>query len=80
MLLQQSIEQVSIIYTYNTYFVVHWSIYLGVSGQCPHTITHCFHDVIVFILLQTNFSTDIKESACWLECPSVQMSCNCSSS
>jgi len=26
MLLQQSIEHVSIVYTCNTYFVVHWSI------------------------------------------------------
>jgi len=39
MLLQQSIEHVSIVYTCNTYFVMHWSItihviYSGVSGQC----------------------------------------------
>jgi len=26
MLLQQSIEQVSIVYTCNTYFVMHWSM------------------------------------------------------
>ena len=28
MLLQQSIEHVSIVYTCNTYFVMHWSMYL----------------------------------------------------
>jgi len=32
MLLQQSIEHVSIVYTRNTYFVMHWSM----SGQCSH--------------------------------------------
>jgi len=40
MLLQKSIEHVSIVYTCNTYFVdalVH-VIYSGVSGQCFHTI------------------------------------------
>jgi len=38
-LLQQSIEHVSIVYTCNTYFVtasVH-VIYSGVFGQCSHT-------------------------------------------
>jgi len=37
MLLQQSIEHVSVLYTCNTYFVMH-VIYKGASGQCSHTI------------------------------------------
>jgi len=28
MLLQQSIEHVAIVYTCNTYFVIHWSMWL----------------------------------------------------
>mgnify|MGYP000675240345 CR=1 FL=1 len=43
MLLHQSIEHVSIVYSCNTYFVIHWSvlfIWEYVSGQCSHTIYH----------------------------------------
>jgi len=38
MLLQQSIEYVSIVNTCYTYFVMYWCIYSGVSGQCSHII------------------------------------------
>ena len=40
MLLQQSIEHVSIVYTCNTYFcnALVRVIYLGVSGKCWYTI------------------------------------------
>ena len=38
MLLQQSIEHVSIVYTCNTFFVMLHVIYSGVSDQCSHTI------------------------------------------
>jgi len=42
MLLQQSIEHFSIVFTGNTYFVVHL-IYSGVSGQCSHTILEVYN-------------------------------------
>ena len=44
MLLQQSIEHVSIVYTCTTYFgnALVQVIYSGVSGQCSHTICICY--------------------------------------
>jgi len=41
MLLQQSIEHMSIVYTLNTYFVMHWSMYLIQEFQVNVLLQHC---------------------------------------
>jgi len=52
MLLQHSIEHMSIVYTCNTYFVLHLVrvIYSGVSGQCSHTIDTI---KVTFVMVQS---------------------------
>ena len=61
MLLQQSLERVSIVYTCNIYFVMHWSMDFirdsGVSGQCFHTISYIN---LLFSFERAYFGKDVK--------------------